>query len=99
MEKKIINDLIKTSLKVSSLFLQISITKKKGEKKIIGSHIRHSSGKKIKISELIIFLSKDLPEKNIDITKKRKINISFLPKASSSAIGYKRKMGENKAKN
>ena len=86
-------------MKVTSLFLQMSITKKKGEKKIIGSHIRHSSGKKIRIIKLIIILLKDLPEKIIEITKKRKINISFLPKASSSAIGYKRKMGENKAKN
>ena len=72
-------------------------TAKKGANKIICSQIRQRIGKKIKINQLRYFELIFLSERKSEKVKHKKIKISFLPNASSSAIGYKRNKGENNA--
>jgi hypothetical protein len=85
--KKIIGNLIKISKNEKNLFLLIIITAKKGANNIICSHIKHRIGKKIKT---IIFKTIGLnlfsEKKSVEI-KNKNIKTSFLPNASSSAIG------------
>ena len=85
--EKIIGNLIKTSEKEKNLFLLIKITAKKGANSIICSHIRHKSGKKIKIIEFKITGLNSFPEKKSVEIKNKNIKTSFLPSASSSARG------------
>ena len=90
---------MRVSLKKYNLFLFIKITEKKGANSIICSHMKHKIGKKINTN---VFKQIDLnltSDKNKQLIKKRKIKISFLPSASSSAIGYNKNNGEKRAKN
>ena len=97
--KKINRSLIIVSLKKKNLFLSINTTAKKGANKIISSQIKHTIGKKIKTNVFTKIGLNLLSHRNKVEIKKRKIKISFLPRASSSAMGYNRNNGEKSAKN
>ena len=85
--EKIIGILIKTSENEKNLFLLIKTTAKKGANNIICSHIRHKTGKKIKTIKFTIIGLNFFPEKKSVEIKNKNIKTSFLPNASSSAIG------------
>ena len=96
-DEKISGNFIKISENEEYLFLLIKMTTKKGANSIICSQIKHKIGKKIKIVKFKTLGLNFFSEINITETKNIKINISFLPKASSSAIGQSKNSGENKA--
>jgi len=95
--ENIIIKFVKTSLKEKNLFSIIKITAKKGAKRITSSQIKHKIGKVNPTNKLINLVLIFFSQKIKMVTKQRKINISFRPKDSISAIGYKRKIGEKKA--
>ena len=95
--KKIINNFLNTCLNVFKLFLIIKTPAKNGKNKTTCSQIKQTIGLK-KNTKQFIFLASYLHQAKKIVDKKNKNKIvSFLPKTSSSAMGYNKKIGVYRA--
>jgi hypothetical protein len=97
--KNIKNNFLNAFFKVLILFFIIKTTAIKGKNRITISHINKIMGKKTNEIELTILLENFFSEKIISEIKKINKIISFLPKTSISAIGYKINIGDSTANN